>query len=338
MSAALQGTAKGALAADATGFQHVVGGPLRGLTLACAAPLTILVDADGDAARVPATAFALRLLAGIERPGAGKVLALGGDPADRADLRRAIALLGDDVLLDRDSPLERAVSAVAAVRGVKELATEAAVRAWIEANAKDASSDERRRRLADVVADPERARLVLASLPERVVDPAERDRLLDVVRAALRRGARVVIATTRLEEVLSLAEGVDAIGAIVHAGTLLVAGPAHGLPWAVAASGGQTRLVRVGVRDDGDPDVPAPAAILAADLFADPEVAPSLVAVEPLGRDELRLHVRDPRLVGRAIAARAKAGVAITRLVIHGASAEEVAAAYGYARAQGARW
>jgi ABC-type multidrug transport system ATPase subunit len=339
-----------ALPADATGFQHVVGGPLRGLTLPCVSALTILVDADLGSGAVSPSAYALRLLAGIERPRAGKVLALGGDPAEHAAIRRSIALVGDDVLLDRASPLDEAASAVAAARGVASLMTPALVRAWLAAHAADASPDEQRRRLADAVAGPEQARLLLVSHPERAVDAASRDRQLARVRDAIRRGQRAVVATGRLEEVLGVAEGLDAMGAVLHGGVLLVAGPAHGLPWAISAAGGQTRLMRVAVRDErGDPGSAsaststssdaAPAAMrLAAELFADPEIAPAIVAIEPIGRDELRLHVRDPQRVGRAIMARAKAGMAITRLVLHGSSAEEIAAAYGWARAQGARW
>ncbi len=335
-----------ALPADATGFQHVVGGPLRGLTLACATSLTLLVDADADAGPISAAAYALRLLAGIERPRAGRVLARGGDPAEHAALRRSIALLGDDVLIDRTCPLDEAASAIASARGVASLLTPALVRAWLAEHAPDASRDEQRRRLADALAGAEQAELLLVSHPERETDGAARDRLLARVRDAVRRGQRTVIATARLEDVLGIAEGLDAIGAVIHAGVLLVAGPAHGLPWAISAAGGQTRLVRVAVRDDGASERASegaseratPAMRLAAELFADPEIAPTLVAVEPLGREELRLHVRDPQRVGRAIMARAKAGLAITRLVLHGSSAEEIAAAYGWARAQGARW
>lgn len=347
------------LPADATGFQHVVGGPLRGLTLPCVTALTILVDADQSSGAVSPSAHALRLLAGIERPRAGKVLALGGDPAEHAALRRSIALVGDDVLIDRTSPLDEAASAVAAARGVASLMTPALVRAWLAAHAADASPDEQRRRLADAVAGPEQARLLLISHPERASDAAARDRQLARVRDAVRRGQQTVVATARLEDVLGAAEGLEAIGAVLHGGVLLVAGPAHGLPWAISAAGGQTRLIRVAVRDEaGDradradradgagasvasndaAAIGSAAMRLAAELFADPEIAPAIVAIEPIGRGELRLHVRDPQRVGRAIMARAKAGMAITRLVLHGSSAEEIAAAYGWARAQGARW
>lgn len=325
-------------AQEATGFQHVVGGPLRGLSLPCAARLTILVDADAESTRLSQAAYALRLLAGIERPRAGKVVALGGDPAARAELRRAIALLGDDVLLDRTAPLEEAAAEIAAARGVDALASPTKVAAWLDARAPGASPSQRRARLADELAAPERARLVLASHPERAGSPEARDAMLAIVRASVRRGARAVVSTSRLDDVLGIAEGVDSFGAILHQGTVLLAGPAHGLPWAIPASGVATRLVRVAVHDDRDPDAAPPATRLAAELFADPEIAPQLIAVEPIGRAELRLHVRDPRAVGRAIGARAKAGLAVTRLVLHGASPEEIAAAYGFARAQGARW
>jgi hypothetical protein len=315
-----------------------VAGPLRGLTLPCASRLTLLVDADPESARPSAAAWALRLLAGIERPTSGKVLALGGDPAEQPALRRAIALLGDDVLVDRTTDLAEVGAELARARGLDALASEDQVTRWLDANAADASPEVRRRRLSDALAAPERARLVLASHPERAADPRDRDAMLAQVRAAVRRGAHAVVATSRLDDVLGVAEG-DALGAILHGGALLVAGPAHGLPWALPSHGIATRLVRVALRED-EPrdDGPSPAARLAAELFGDATVAPHLVAVEPIGRLELRLHVRDPRAVGRALAARAKAGLAITKLVLHGASAEEIAAAYGYARAQGARW
>jgi ABC-type transport system involved in cytochrome c biogenesis ATPase subunit len=336
--------ARPSLPADATGFQHVVGGPLRGLTLPCVTALTILVDADEGGGALSPSAYALRLLAGIERPRAGKVLALGGDPAEHAALRRSIALLGDDVLIDRGSPLDEAASAVAAARGIATLMTPALVRAWLAEHASDLPADEQRRRVADAVAGPDQAQLLLVSHPERALDAASRDRQLGRVRDAVRRGQRTVVATGRLEDVLGVAEGLEAIGAVLHGGVLLVAGPAHGLPWAISSNGAQTRLIRVAVRDDrvahgpDSSDAPPPAMRLAAELFADPEIAPVIVAIEPIGREELRLHVRDPQRVGRAIMARAKAGMAITRLVLHGSSAEEIAAAYGWARAQGARW
>ncbi len=324
------------LPSEATGFAHVVGGPLRGLTLACAAPLTILVDADG--ASPSQAAYALRLLAGIARPRSGKVLALGGDPAERAGVRRATALLGDDVLVDPNTPLVEAACAVGATRGVATLLTPALVRAWLAEHAPDATLEVQRRRLADALAAPESARLVLASHPEQAAHPEDRDRVLEQVRNAVRRGARAVVATSRLDDVLAFAEGIDAVGAVLHGGVLLVAGPAHGLPWALSASGAQTRVIRVAVADDHDEGRPPPAQRLASELLADPEVAAALAAIEPLGRVELRLHVRDARRVARAIAARAKAGAAITRFVLHGSSAEELAAAYGSPRAQGARW
>jgi hypothetical protein len=321
---------------DATGlFRVVAGNLLRGVDLPCTAPVTVLVDGDPDHASVGSAQLALRLFAGIESPRAGKVSVLGRDPAEHAALRRSIALLGDDVLVDPTRPLVDEIVALARVREVASLSSPSAVVDAIAALG-DVESATLRRAMSDRIAEPSRASMLLVSHPERYREEGARDAILDEVRAAIARGVKVVIATRALDEVLPAIAGSEAIAAVLRGGVVVVAGPAHGLPWAIPAGAAGARLIRVAVHDDDarDESSPAPAAALASDLFADPEVAPVIVAIEPLGATELRLHVRDPRVVSRAIAARAHRGVAIARMVVYGASADEIAAAY----AQGARW
>ena len=305
---------------EPTALQRVVvGGVLRGLTLALPARLTLLLDADGDVSGVRASAWVLRLLAGVARPSAGTVHALGGDPARSPDLRRSIALLGDDVLLHGATPLDRAAAELARVRGVDALSTPGAVRAAIAAAGSLAAG---RRAIADRLAAPERARLLLVSHPGRHGDVAEVRRH---VADALARGAQVVVATTQLDDWLHLAHEPDAVAALLVGGALVATGPAHGLPWSIPVDGSTVRLVRV-VLDDPPraADAPAtspPAHRLAAELFADPELASRIAAVETVGRAELRVHTRDPRRLAQSIAARAADGLPVRRLLVHGATA-----------------
>lgn len=268
-------------------FQGVVaGGLLRGFTLTFER-LTILVD-DGD----DAAGLVLRLLAGIERPASGRVRVFDLDPASDPALRRDIALLGDPALIAGDEELARDV---ARVRGV------------------DLGANTGARDVADALANDARARLVLLSYPERYLD--RRDAVLARARAALDRGAAVVVATRAIDEVLSLASDERAMGAIVARGVVAAAAPAHALPWAIPMDGTRTRVVRVVV--DG-------AAKFTAGLLDDETIAPSLALIEPLSSDEIRIHTRDPRALAKAIGERAKNGAAIRALTVIGASASEL--------------
>ncbi|MEO7096224.1 MAG: hypothetical protein ABI175_23395, partial [Polyangiales bacterium] len=175
----------------------VAGNALRGVTVQCDSPLTILVDSDVDEGGNRAAGHALRLLAGIGRPKAGKVRVFDRDPAADPVLRREIALLGDDALVDRGRPLDDAAIDVARIRGIESLSTRDQVTAFV---GKETAPDVARRRVADELAAVARARLVLVSYPERYVDPAERDALIERIRAAILRGAPVVLATSRLDD------------------------------------------------------------------------------------------------------------------------------------------
>lgn len=264
----------------------VAGGLLRGITLTFER-LTIVVD-DGD----ESAGLVLRLLAGIQRPSSGRVLVNDVDPARDAALRRDIALLGDTALLDDDHGLAREM---AALRGVELDGSNA-------------------RAMADSLANDTRAKLVLLAYPERYLH--ERDLMLTRARAALDRGASVVIATRSLDDVLSVASDHRAVGAILARGVAAAIAPAHALPWAIPLDGTRTRVVRVVV--DG-------AAKLAADLLNDEAVSPTLALIEPLAADEVRIHTRDPRAVARAIAERAKSGLAVRAMTVIGAAPTELA-------------
>jgi hypothetical protein len=306
----------------------VVGTVLRGVTISCDAPLTILVDSDVDEGGTRAAGKALRLLAGIGRATSGKVRVLDRDPAADPSLRREIALLGDDVLVDRGRSLEAVALELAAIRGIDTLSTVEKVRAFVPAGSTPELS---RRRVADELAGVERAKLVLVSYPERYVDPATRDAIVERIRAAILRGVPVVLATTRLDDWLGLAHDARAHAFILGGGVVVAAGPAHGVPWSLPLDRAATRLVRVLLEDEAT-DGAAPAARLAGDLLADVEVSPQLAAVEPIGRVELRLHTRAPRELARAIARRAHEGLAIRQMVVHGAPTAAIAAAYRGAR------
>jgi hypothetical protein len=282
-----------------TGLQNVVaGGVLRGATFSCSTPLTILLD-DGD---VSAAALTLRLFAGIARPQSGRVLTFGVDPASDAGIRRDVALLGDPALLSADDARDEAPR-IAAVRSV-DLSRELLA---------DADSFEGRRALGDALANDARARLVLISFPEHYVEG--RDAILNRGRAALDRGARVIVATRALDDVLSLAADDRAVGIILARGVAAATAPAHALPWAVAADGLRTRVVRVVVGEGS--------AKLAAELLSS-DVASSLALIEPISAEEVRFHTRDPRAVAKAIASRAKDGLDVRALTIMGAPVAEL--------------
>ena len=305
----------------------VGGGVLRGVTLSCDAPLTILVDADVDEGGSRAAGYALRLLAGIGRPTAGKVQVFDRDPAGDPALRRDIALLGDDVLVDRGRSLEDATVDVARVRGVDALSTKERVRAFVGQVGQGAMPEVARRRVADELAAPERARLVLVSYPERYADLAARDALIEQLRAAILHAVPVVIATSRLDDWLSLAHDARANAFILGGGVVVAGGPAHGVPWSLPLDRAATRLIRVLLEDETIEGAP-PAARLAGELLADAEVSAQLAAVEPIGRVELRLHTRAPRELAKAIARRAHEGLKIRQMVVHGAPTAAIAAAY----------
>ncbi len=287
-----------------TGLQGVVaGGVLRGFSFFLSTPLTILLEGGADDGSLPASALVLRLLAGIGRPDSGRVFVFGSDPAVDASLRRRIALLGDPVLLE-DEPLDTA-RVLARVRDVPVDAVEPLLAA------KGAAG---RRALGDALANAAEARLVLVAFPERY--GAERDALLGSVLGALSRGATVVIATRTLDEVLAFASDDRALAVLVAGGVAAACAPAHALPWAAPTDGLRTRVVRV-VTDGA-------AARLAAALLVDDSVAASLASVEPVSADELRVHTRDPRAVSRAVAARAKGGLPVRAMTVHGATAAEL--------------
>jgi hypothetical protein len=296
-------------------------GVLRGLTVQCAPKLTLLLDADGEGPGLRPAACALRMLAGVDRPSAGVVRALGADPARDPKLRRDIALLGDDVLLEEASPLEDAVITLARVRGVEELTRRDRVRAIV---AEHESPLVARKTLSDRLAAPERARLVLVSHPERWSDASARDRLTRAVNDALDRGVQVVLATTRLDDWLHVARSADATAVLLAAGVAVASGPAHGLPWAVPTDGTGVRVVRVAVKEL--------AHRLASELFADDEIAPTIVAVETVSPTELRVHTRDPRALSRSIARRAADGLEVRKLVVQGATALALAEAFAGGR------
>lgn len=284
----------------------VSGGVLHGLTLDCATPLTILVDVEPDAGRVGAAAHALRVLAGIEVPRSGEARALGADPAHDPALRRRIALLGDDALLPPgDDDLLSTGDRLARARGVS----------IDRASLAELEGATLRRALADRVANDAAASLLLVSHPERYLAPGARDAVLARARAALDRGAQVVIATRRLDEVLAFAPDDRASAAVIARGVVTAVSPAHALPWALGPEGVATRIVRVVVEDAPERAI-GESARLASELLADPEIAPRVASVEPLDRSELRVAARDPRAVVRAIARRAKDGLEVRALVV----------------------
>ncbi|GAC1592074.1 MAG: hypothetical protein NVS3B20_17800 [Polyangiales bacterium] len=319
-----------------TAFRGVVKDrSLRGLTLICKASMTILVDVDERLDGLSGGAVALRLLAGIVRPRAGLVRALGVDPSLDATLRRDIALLGDDVLLDTDPkvPLRQAAFELAAARRVDQAAV---------ARIFDATRPPSRREVTDALACADRARLLLVSYPERYVEDPTRSALHDRIRQAIARNVPVVIATSSLDDVLFLASAEDAQAAVLSAGVVTVVAPAQALPFAVPLDGLSTRLVRVvlgkSIRSTPESDretrATSPSAQLAADLLSDPNVAPSLAMVEPQSPFELRIHTRDPRVVARAIAERAHRGLIVQQFAVHGSGTHVLRGAFGAPQAR----
>lgn len=291
-----------------TGFENVVAaGVLRGLTFSCAAPITILLDADEGGG----AGLALRLLGGVVAPASGRVRVLGGDPAADAALRRDVALLGDDVLLAGDGAED--VADLAAIRGAPAPSLEG----------RDLRDRAVRRAISDALAAPARARLVLLAHPEDYRDAESRRAVLEQTRAAIERGVPVVIATRVLDEVLAFSPDDRAIAAVIAGGTVVASAPAHALPWALPWDAETTRVVRIVVAEDHDA-VP-PSARLAASLFADADVGRAIVAAEPVSPTELRVRTRDPRALARSIGARAKEGLAVRALVVLGAPAIELA-------------
>jgi hypothetical protein len=285
-----------------TAWEAVVQGPLRGFTMHCPTPITILLDSDPLEARSGATA--LRLLAGIMPAASGRVLALGGDPLRDAALRRSIALLGDPALLEGAEDPHAMAAELAVIRGVTLEGGDA-------------------RALADRLANPENARLVLVSHPEDYLEGPARKALFSSIRAAIARSVPVVIATRSLDEVLALSPDDRALAGVIRDGTIVASAPAHALPWSLPWDASTTRLVRVLLAED---DLsPPPAARLAADLLSDETVGASIAQAEPITKVELRLRTRDPRAVARAIAARAKKGLDVRALTVLGASAAEMA-------------
>jgi hypothetical protein len=285
-----------------TAWENVVRGPLRGFTLSCPTPITILLDAGPLEAR--SGAVALRLLAGIERPSSGRVLTLGADPSIDASLRRSIALLGDPALLEGvDDPTSLAEE-LAAIRSVSLRGGDA-------------------RALADQLAKADSARIVLVAYPEDYVEGEARRVLFSSIRNAIERSVPVVIATRSLDEVLALSPDDRALAGVIRDGVVVTTAPAHALPWSLPWDANTTRLVRIVLGDDDAS--PPPAARLAAELLADDTVGGSIAQAEPITKVELRLRTRDPRAVARAIAARAKKGLDVRALTVIGASAAEMA-------------
>lgn len=299
----------------------VAGGLLRGFSYFCTTPLTILLEGGPDDGSLSASSLILRLFAGIGRPQSGQVFTFGADPAADAALRRRVALLGDPVLLD-DEPLETA-RAIARLRGVSEDEVSPLLGADDPAG---------RRALCDALANVAEARLVLLAFPERY-GPA-RDAVLATVRAALERGAQVIVATRSLDEVLAFAPDDRALAVIVAGGVAAAAAPAHGLPWAAPTDGLRTRLVRVllggpahgahGSEGAAGAAGRTAAARLASELLSDEHVASSIASIEPVSPEELRVHTRDPRAVSRAVAARAKEGLEVRAMTVYGATTAEL--------------
>jgi hypothetical protein len=285
-----------------TSWENVVRGPLRGFTLSCPTPITILLDAGPLEAR--SGALALRLLAGVERPSSGHVLTLGVDPTSDASLRKSIALLGDPALLEGVDDPRALAEELAGVRAVTLQGGDT-------------------RALADRLANPDSARIVLVAYPEDYVEGDARKALFSSIRSAIERSVPVVIATRSLDEVLALSPDDRALAAVIGDGVVVSTAPAHALPWSLPWDASVTRLVRVVLAAD---DVsPPPAARLAADLLSDEAVGGSIALCEPVTNVELRLRTRDPRAVARAIAARAKEGLDVRALTVIGASASEMA-------------
>ncbi len=310
-------------------FGVLAGGRLRGINVPCFSPLTLILDADLDEQPPRAGVLALRLLAGIGRPSAGTVRVFGVDPGNDPELRRHIALVGDDVLLEPGRDAIDSALEIATIRRLSPLPTRAALAAIVEGLAPSAA----RRRLSRVIAGAERARLLLLSYPEREVDPRERDEWAKLARSVLARGAHVVVATTKLDDWLGVADDVSAHAFVLRGGVVATGGPAHALPWSVPPDHAP-RVVTV-VLDpdpkleptDQDHDATPPAARLLSDLVKDPDVGPHLAAIEPIGPHEVRLHTRAPRELARAIGRRAAAGLAVRRLSVHGAAASALAVA-----------
>lgn len=280
----------------------LVPGALGAFDLEVRSPLSFLVEpAGGVGAR---TVF--RLLAGLIRPRVGEVRIVGADgrprdPAHDAEVRRGVALLGDPALLADlpDGEARPLLPSIAGLRGVPVPPSEATRLAW-----------------TDHLAAPAQASLVLLAFPEEYADAALRDAALAAVTAAVARGATAIVATHRLDTLLSLARTDPTAPAhLLGGGRIVLSAPAHQLPWSAPARGGVTRTVQLVAED---------ARSLAARLLGDAVVAPQIASLEPVSARELHLHVRDPRLVVRAIAAAAHAGQPIESIAVLGASPEEL--------------
>ena len=232
------------------------------------------------------------------------MLTLGGDPMRDPSLRKSIALLGDPALLEgADDPLTVARD-LASVRGTTLREGDL-------------------RTLADSLAGPSRARLLLAAYPEDYLEPESRKLLFSELRGAIERSVPVVIATRSLDEVLALSPDDRAIAGVIRDGAIVSTAPAHALPWSLPWNASTTRSIQV-VLAATDAS-PPPSARLAADLLSDEIVGGSIAQIETVSPTELRIRTRDPRAIAKAIGARAKAGLDVRALTVDGAAARELA-------------
>ena len=139
------------------------------------------------------------------------------------------------------------------------------------------------------------------------LDPAGARTILDLVRAAARRGTSVVWTTQRVEEIRGFCDRVT----LLHQGTIRFSGS---VPDLIAQGAGRRYLVQLDTTDGRDPFAVAT------------EVVPSGVVVERLEHGspgQVRIALGSGTSIGQAVAAIAGSGVEVTACHLEGSEIED---------------
>jgi len=257
---------------------------------------------------------AIRILATLLRPDAGRAFVLGHDVVREAEVvRRRVSLTGQFASVDVDLTGRENLTLLARLLGHSWSGARVRAGELLDAFGLAEAADRpvktfsggMRRRIdiaATLVVTPD---LVFLDEPTSGLDPRSRNQVWDIVRALVAEGTTVLLTTQYLDEADQLADRI----AVIDHGRII----AEGAPAELKAAAG-SGAVHVRLRDPAQRT--AAQRLLAQVLGVHTRAPPDATA--------LSARISDPERVADAIAELARSGIAVTEFALGQPSLDEV--------------